>query len=253
MWLLRLLIISLWTCSSLTSKSKEDDKSRQKRFLWMTQEKRLVLPPGTQLVLTPTLAMPLLRYPPSGLDANLTISTPFTLGFDAMGLTDNSNPIGLMPFLNPGFGIIGKRKKRHSGKTTDPDLKPHKIAGGERVLLYQAVEDLLFKFGYEGKACLLRAICEMHESPLIGYGFFGEVLELFLTPSFSPYAVTMADYISAEKAGHTEGECWRYYKDCSQSFFYNLQDNKYTKEAQDHHINKKDFDINSIADDDMPM
>ena len=50
-----------------------------------------------------------------------------------------------------------------------------------RVLLYQAVEDLLFKFGYEGKACLLRAICEMHESPLIGYGFFGEVLELFLT------------------------------------------------------------------------
>ena len=54
-----------------------------------------------------------------------------------------------------------------------------------RVLLYQAVEDLLFKFGLEGKACLLRAICEMHESPLIGYGFFGEVLELFLT--YVPY------------------------------------------------------------------
>ena len=47
--------------------------------------------------------------------------------------------------------------------------------------MYQAVEDLLYKFGLEGKACLLRAICEMHESPLIGYGFFGEVLELFLT------------------------------------------------------------------------
>ena len=87
MWF-RLLIISLWTCSSLTSSkssttSKEEENlikshHRQKRFLWMTQEKRLVLPPGTQLVLTPTLAMPLLRYPPSGLDANLTISTPFT-------------------------------------------------------------------------------------------------------------------------------------------------------------------------------
>ena len=51
---------------------------RQKRFLWMTDEKRLVMPPGAQLVLTPTLAMPLLRYPPTGLDANLTISTPFT-------------------------------------------------------------------------------------------------------------------------------------------------------------------------------
>ena len=51
---------------------------RDKRFIWMTEEKRLVLPPGTQLVLTPTLAMPLIRYPPHGMDANLTISTPFT-------------------------------------------------------------------------------------------------------------------------------------------------------------------------------
>ena len=47
----------------------------------MTHEKRIVLPPGTQLVLTPTLAMPLVRYPPPGLDANMTISTPFTRGY----------------------------------------------------------------------------------------------------------------------------------------------------------------------------
>ena len=81
MWLLRVFIISLWTSAHLTSSEEEATlrkNHRQKRFLWMTQEKRLVLPPGTQLVLTPTLAMPLLRYPPSGLDANLTISTPFT-------------------------------------------------------------------------------------------------------------------------------------------------------------------------------
>ena len=99
MWL-RLLIISLWTCSSLTSKSKEEDtisKShhRQKRFLWMTQEKRLVLPPGTQLVLTPTLAMPLLRYPPSGLDANLTISTPFTRN-DFLSKTKIQQPLKIV-------------------------------------------------------------------------------------------------------------------------------------------------------------
>ena len=31
----------------------------------------------------------------------------FSVGFDAMGLTDNANPIGLMPFLNPGLGILG--------------------------------------------------------------------------------------------------------------------------------------------------
>ena len=50
---------------------------------------------------------------------------------DAMGMTDNENPIGLMPFLNPGFGIgaFGKRRKR---STNDPDIEPDKIAGGER-------------------------------------------------------------------------------------------------------------------------
>ena len=56
----------------------------------------------------------------------------FAVGFDAMGLTDNENPIGLMPFLNPGFGIIGKRKRRNTAQQADPEIKPHTIAGGER-------------------------------------------------------------------------------------------------------------------------
>jgi len=242
MWSSHILaIISLWNCfgtghfwESEEVSHQQHNHHRNKRFLWMTHEKRLVFPPGTQLVLTPTVAMPLMRYPPHGLDANITISTPFTISFDAMGMTDNENPIGLVPFLNPGFGIgaFGKRRKR---STTDPDILADKIAGGERVILYQAVEDFLFKFGLDGKSCLLRAICEMHESPMIGYGFFGEILELFLTPSFSPYVITMEDYVSAEKAGLHEGECWRYFKDCPQSFFITSERNKYSEEAQNNH------------------
>jgi len=77
---------------------------REKRFLFMTDEKRIVMPPGSQLVLTPTLALPFLRYPPDGLDANMTISTPFTINFDKMGVTDNQNPFGLIPLLNPILG-----------------------------------------------------------------------------------------------------------------------------------------------------
>ena len=34
---------------------------REKRFLFMTDEKRIVMPPGSQLVLAPTLALPFLR------------------------------------------------------------------------------------------------------------------------------------------------------------------------------------------------
>ena len=82
-----------------------------------------------------------------------------------------------MPFLMPGIPSFGRRRRRGA---PEPTVEPHEIHGGERVLLYEAVEDFLFKFGMDGKACLLRAICEMHESPLLGYGFFGEVLELFL-------------------------------------------------------------------------
>ena len=49
-----------------------------------------------------------------------------------MGMTDNENPLGLMPFLNPGFPILGKRRKRSSPNESDPDKEPHTIAGGER-------------------------------------------------------------------------------------------------------------------------
>jgi hypothetical protein len=41
---------------SSKSETKQINKHhREKRFIWITKEKRVVLPPGTQLVLTPTL------------------------------------------------------------------------------------------------------------------------------------------------------------------------------------------------------
>ena len=50
-------------------------------------------------------------------------------------MTDNENPLGLMPFFNPGFGIIGKRRKRAPIGAKDPELSPENIAGGERYVL----------------------------------------------------------------------------------------------------------------------
>lgn len=133
-------ILAIILCGSNVCWSENEEIShhhfskhhRNKRFIWMTHEKRLVWPPGTQLVLTPTLAMPLMRYPPHGIDANFTLSTPFTINFDAMGMTDNQNPIGLTPFLMPGFPILGKRRRRKRAANEEPDVEPHKIAGGER-------------------------------------------------------------------------------------------------------------------------
>jgi len=43
------------------------------------------------------------------------------------------------------------------------------------------VEDLLTSFGMDGKACLLRAICEVHGQSLHHFGLIGEIVKLFFT------------------------------------------------------------------------
>lgn len=37
---------------------------RKKRLIWITDDGRLALPPGTSLTFVPTIAMPLVRHPP---------------------------------------------------------------------------------------------------------------------------------------------------------------------------------------------
>lgn len=52
--------------------------SRQKRILWITNDGRLALPPGTTMSITPSLSMPFVRHPPKGFLSNMTVSFPFT-------------------------------------------------------------------------------------------------------------------------------------------------------------------------------
>lgn len=61
----------------------EADKphKRQKRLIWVTDDGRLALPPGTSLTIAPTLAMPFIRYPPDGFLSNISISLPITSKF----------------------------------------------------------------------------------------------------------------------------------------------------------------------------
>lgn len=58
--------------------SKEETHSRQKRILWITSDGRLALPPGTTMIISPSLSLPFVRYPPDGFFSNMTISLPFT-------------------------------------------------------------------------------------------------------------------------------------------------------------------------------
>lgn len=57
---------------------------------------------------------------------------------------------------------------------------PDKLPGGERAVLLPSIENMMSDFGFEGRGCMLRAICEIHEFPLQeGYGLLGEMIALF--------------------------------------------------------------------------
>lgn len=212
---------------SSNSDAESTRHSRQKRMIWITDDGRLALPPGTVLSISPTISLPLVRYPPSGFLSNLTMSFPLTsklqclkincikiikfifrstVDFDKLGLTDNENPLGVLP---PVFGrsmgraagsmlahYVGEylhtRRKRdvssqQSGSSSETDTPPlpddqkHAFHGGERAILYGVVEDLITTFGFNGKACMLRTICEVHSKSIHHLGLFGEMAKLFFT------------------------------------------------------------------------
>ncbi|KAK5648787.1 hypothetical protein RI129_003679 [Pyrocoelia pectoralis] len=238
----------------------EENHSRQKRILWVTSDGRLALPPGTSLVITPSLSLPFIRYPPDGFFSNLTVSLPFTIDFDKLGLTDNENPYGIVPdilarsmgraaggFLADYIGsfITRRRNKRFAGqKPPDPPAGfKDAFHGGERALLYTVIEDFLDNFGMDGKACLLRAICEVHAHPLRNMGLVGEGLKLFLSASKSPFSNLLNEYVEAENAGKGKSgasECWPYMKDCPKSIFQ-PRHNPYSK-LETEHVNEKEFE-----------
>jgi hypothetical protein len=179
----------------------------------------------------------------------MTISLPFTIDFDKLGLTDNENPYGVLPpVLARSMGrmsgilladYIGQvlRQRRFSRAAPPPPQPPFaNFHGGERALLYIVVEDLLTSFGMDGKACLLRAICEVHGQSLHNFGLIGEIVKLFFTASKSPFADMLEEYVNAEQTGQENGhgDCWRYYKACPKSLFMSPQENKYLKEAADY-------------------
>ncbi|XP_060805768.1 uncharacterized protein LOC106132613 [Amyelois transitella] len=267
--LLSIALAALLPIASANSQdrlSKENiPHSRQKRILWITNDGRLALPPGTTMTITPSLSMPFVRHPPKGFLSNMTVSFPFTIDFDKLGLTDNENPYGdFPPIFARSMGraavsmmtdYIGQYLERRRGKrSTDHDIPPDvekkaldKLHGGERAILYGLAEDLLSNFGMSGKECLLRVICEVQSRPLKNFGFLGEIMKLFFTPSKSPYADLLPEYVEAEKAGSQPGgECWSYFRLCPKSIFQTP--NKYSKDAEDLHRRQEDINENNIED-----
>ncbi|XP_011629898.1 uncharacterized protein LOC105422287 [Pogonomyrmex barbatus] len=241
------------------SEGESSPHHRQKRVFWFTNDGRIALPPGTVMTITPTLALPFVRHPPYGFLSNMTISLPFTIDFDKLGLTDNENPYGALP---PSFDrklksrqagmmmadFIAAFIKRRLHKRDVTEMPRNAFHGGERALLYGTAEDMLTTLGMNGKACLLRAICEVQGHHLNNFGLIGEMLKLFFTASRSPFANLLKEYVEAENRGKFHGECWPYFKDCPKSLFL-PSTNKYQKDSMHEEEDEEDEHWNQISND----
>uniref|UniRef100_A0A182IJS9 Uncharacterized protein n=1 Tax=Anopheles atroparvus TaxID=41427 RepID=A0A182IJS9_ANOAO len=85
--------------------------------------------------------------------------------------------------------------------------------------LFEMLEQGWDRQGRAGHACLLRAVCEVAETPLKHNGLIGEIIDVIFTPS--PTDELDAEYQSAQTYGRAGFNCLQCYPDCpmGQGFF----------------------------------
>ncbi|KAG5683254.1 hypothetical protein PVAND_012546 [Polypedilum vanderplanki] len=84
-----------------------------------------------------------------------------------------------------------------------------------RTQLYRLIEGKLDGYGFSGKECLLRLICEAASSDLISNnGIIGSFIHILLTPSSSNMEIELNEYVDAEKAGEESRGCREYKRNC---------------------------------------
>ncbi|XP_023239986.1 uncharacterized protein LOC111638487 [Centruroides sculpturatus] len=88
-----------------------------------------------------------------------------------------------------------------------------------RMELFFFLENLIQRFGIDGKSCLLKSICEIAEIPMDEEGVIGTFINGLFKVSNLTRRYGMDDYIKAEKLGRMGGNCSKNYKNCPFSFF----------------------------------
>lgn len=92
------------------------------------------------------------------------------------------------------------------------------------------IEKSLDKGGMAGRQCVLRAICELTETPIHHWTVFGEMLNNLLRPKNGTHEA-LEEYKRAEKIGEEHGDCWSFYPECPISIF-NVIPDVYTTDDQ---------------------
>lgn len=115
--------------------------------------------------------------------------------FDRLGWTHEDSIYNSAPqvakfiqefFVKPTrdlFGVPPAEKAKSTSPILNKETHKMPLSDFHRLKVFHKLEKLLEEMGAEnGKACLLRTICEIHELPFDSgrFGLFGEVLALIL-------------------------------------------------------------------------
>ncbi|XP_019541051.2 uncharacterized protein LOC109411879 [Aedes albopictus] len=207
--LLRRILVIVLIIGPLTiegSLSGGDILERHKRTLLLTED--------AATGILAAIAIPLVKEKPSGVDifcsynfeANYGMTeeaSDWTDPFKRFRVAENQNGL-----LDAAGGEGGERRKRQSLAFRPSD-------GVTRRRLYHVIEQQLWVAGYDGRKCLLRAICEASR---IGFqdhnGVLGDLIQIILSPSLSTDEQLPKEFYTAEKIG-LYSDCSRYRKHCA--------------------------------------
>jgi len=97
-----------------------------------------------------------------------------------------------------------------------------------------AIAEAFNKAGLDGKQCVLRAVCELEETPVKHWSIIGDMVTTLLQPKRGDNTTLLEDYhraqdIGAESAANgKDGDCWSFFPNCPLSLFNFIPD-IYTK------------------------
>ncbi|CAH1104761.1 unnamed protein product [Psylliodes chrysocephalus] len=99
---------------------------------------------------------------------------------------------------------------------TEFEYPPNFEESSERAFFYEILKRKIEDFGYSGKKCLLRTVCEAAQMSSLNTGVLGDIVHVLLSPSSSKMENTLKEYEDAESLGKNN-ECKYYEKLCPYS------------------------------------
>ncbi|XP_052863183.1 uncharacterized protein LOC128269819 [Anopheles cruzii] len=109
-------------------------------------------------------------------------------------------------------GVASRRSREADSVGEARQVRPRPSI--TRKKLYRSIELNLTRYGFDGKKCILRMICELASWPVRETnGVLGDMLQLIFTPSSSRHEKLPNEFYLAEELG-SQRNCTKYWKRC---------------------------------------